>query len=144
MVAGAIAGNISGEATTPTGNTFVEATRGMLLITTEQIRTWREEVLVLSPARYEIVDRFIQNKILQPDCKDMRNFRLDPPYANRISLTERNADRSQACVIPPGESCDSLSELLDLSDVNWTETEMQSIRHVRAELNFKDYPRQSP
>ena len=28
MVAGAIAGNISAEATTPTGNTFVEATRG--------------------------------------------------------------------------------------------------------------------
>jgi hypothetical protein len=31
MVAGAIAGNISAEATTPTSNTFVEATRGMLL-----------------------------------------------------------------------------------------------------------------
>lgn len=29
MVAGAIAGNISAEATTPTGNTFVEATRGI-------------------------------------------------------------------------------------------------------------------
>jgi hypothetical protein len=29
MVAGAIAGNISAEATTPTGNTFVEATRGL-------------------------------------------------------------------------------------------------------------------
>jgi hypothetical protein len=28
MVTGAIAGNISTEATTPTGNTFVEATRG--------------------------------------------------------------------------------------------------------------------
>jgi len=28
MVAGAIAGNISAEATTPTSNTFVEATRG--------------------------------------------------------------------------------------------------------------------
>jgi hypothetical protein len=30
MVAGAIAGNISAEATTPTGNTFVEATRGCI------------------------------------------------------------------------------------------------------------------
>lgn len=30
MVAGAIAGNISAEATTPTGNTFAEAMRGML------------------------------------------------------------------------------------------------------------------
>jgi len=29
MVSGAIAGNISAEATTPTGNTFVEATRGL-------------------------------------------------------------------------------------------------------------------
>jgi hypothetical protein len=29
MVAGAIAGNISAEATTPTGNTFAEAMRGM-------------------------------------------------------------------------------------------------------------------
>ena len=28
MVAGAIAGNISAEATTPTGNTFAEAMRG--------------------------------------------------------------------------------------------------------------------
>ena len=30
MVAGAIAGNISAEATTPTGNTFAEAMRGYL------------------------------------------------------------------------------------------------------------------
>jgi hypothetical protein len=29
MVAGAIAGNISAEATTPTGNTFAEAMRGI-------------------------------------------------------------------------------------------------------------------
>jgi hypothetical protein len=29
MVAGAIAGNISAEATTPTGNTFAEAMRGL-------------------------------------------------------------------------------------------------------------------
>ena len=29
MVAGAITGNISAEATTPTGNTFVEAMRGI-------------------------------------------------------------------------------------------------------------------
>jgi hypothetical protein len=31
MVAGAIAGNISAEATTPTGNTFAEAMRGRLM-----------------------------------------------------------------------------------------------------------------
>jgi hypothetical protein len=31
MVAGAIAGNISAEATTPTGNSFAEAMRGSLL-----------------------------------------------------------------------------------------------------------------
>lgn len=31
MVAGAIAGNISDEATTPTGNTFAEAMRGHCL-----------------------------------------------------------------------------------------------------------------
>jgi hypothetical protein len=30
MVAGAIAGNISAEATTPTGNTFAEAMRGFI------------------------------------------------------------------------------------------------------------------
>jgi hypothetical protein len=29
MVAGAVAGNISAEATTPTGNTFAEAMRGL-------------------------------------------------------------------------------------------------------------------
>ena len=32
MVAGAITGNISAEATTPTGNTFVEAMRGDSLL----------------------------------------------------------------------------------------------------------------
>jgi hypothetical protein len=32
MVTGAIAGKISAEATTPTGNTFVEATRGKIRV----------------------------------------------------------------------------------------------------------------
>jgi hypothetical protein len=34
MVSGAIAGNISAEATTPTGNSFAEAMRGLRLILT--------------------------------------------------------------------------------------------------------------
>jgi hypothetical protein len=115
----------------------------MLLITTEHFRTWREEVLVLSPERYEVIDYFIQTRMLQSDCKDMGKFRLEPPYSNTISLTERSADRSQTCVIPPDESCQSLSELLGLSDVNWTDAEKQPVTHVRAELNCKDYPRHS-
>jgi hypothetical protein len=114
----------------------------MLLITTEQFKTWREEVLVLSPTRYETIDRFIQTRMLQPDCEDIRHFRPEPPYSNRIALTERNADRSHACVIPPGESCNSLSQLLDLPDVNWTDTDRQPIKHVWAELNCKSYPSQ--
>lgn len=110
----------------------------MLLITTEQLRTWREEVLVLSAERYEVVDHFIRARMLQPDCKDLSKLYLEPPYSHTISLTEHNADRSQACVIPPGESCEWLSELMGLSDVNWTDTEKQTVMDVRSELRCKN------
>ena len=44
MVAGGIAGNILAEATTPTGNTFSEAMRGMM-DTTSTLRTTKVKPL---------------------------------------------------------------------------------------------------
>jgi hypothetical protein len=110
----------------------------MLLISTEQFKTWREELLVLSPGRYELIERFIESRVAQPDCKDFKEFRHEPPYDNVISISERHNDGGRSCVIPRAESCKFLSDLLALSDMFWTEAEMQPVRHVRGELTCED------
>jgi hypothetical protein len=110
----------------------------MLLISTKRFQTWREELLVLSPVRYEVIDRFTQSTMSQPDCKSFDEFPPEPPYDNMISISERNEDRSRSCVMLKAESCDFLSELMYLPDMNWTEAEIRPVKHVRGELRCKD------
>jgi hypothetical protein len=50
MVSGAIAGNISAEATTPTDYTFVEATRGMMVTHSTSLTSRGEESYAVSLA----------------------------------------------------------------------------------------------
>ena len=109
----------------------------MLLISTKRFKTWREELLVLSSVRYEVIERFMQSRMRQPDCKSFDEFRVEAPYDNMISISERNEDRTRSCVMPNAESCDFLSELMYLPDMNWTEVEIQPVKHVRRELRCK-------
>jgi hypothetical protein len=115
----------------------------MLLISTERFETWREELLVLSATRYDVIDRFTQARMAQPDCKSFEDFRAVPRGDNTISISAHEEDRSQACVIPTAESCDFLSELLNLSEVNLAEAEIQPVKHVKGELSCKGNPKHS-
>jgi len=115
----------------------------MLLISTERFETWREELLVVSDSRYEVIDRFTQARMAQPDCKSFEDFRAGPRGDNTISISTHNEGQTQACVLPTAESCDFLSELLNLSDVNWTEAEIQPVKHVRGELGCEAKPKYS-
>jgi len=110
----------------------------MLLISTERFETWREERLVVSESRYEMIERFTQARMAQPDCKSFKDFR--PGGDNTISISTNHEDQDQACVLLTAESCDFLSELINLSEVNWTEAEIQPVKHVRGELSCKAKP----
>lgn len=102
----------------------------MLLITTQTFKTWREELLVLSSLRYELIDRVAQTRMAQPDCKS----RFEVPFDNALSITDHTEDSTRGCVVPKAESCNFLSELMKLPSMNWTRTEIPAIKHVRDEL----------
>ena len=112
----------------------------MLLISTERFETWREEVLVVSESRYDVIDRFTQARMAQPDCISFKDFRMGPRGDNAIAISTHREGQSQACVLPTAESCNFLSELLNLSDLNLTEAEMQPVKHVKAELACEAKP----
>jgi hypothetical protein len=109
----------------------------MLLISTERFETWREEVLVVSDSRYDVIDRFTQARMAQPDCISFKDFRMGPRDDNTIAISTYREHKGQACVLPTAGSCDFLSGLLSLPDVNWTEAEIQSVKDVRNELSCK-------
>jgi hypothetical protein len=110
----------------------------MLLFSTERFKTWREELIVLSPLRYEVIDRVMQARMAQADCKSSKDFRFEAPYDNVISISEHSDDRTSVCAMPKLESCNFLSALVELRDMNWTEAEIQPLKHVRGELRCAD------
>jgi hypothetical protein len=111
----------------------------MVLISTERFKTWREELLVISTSRYDVIDRFARSRMVQPDCKGFGEFRIEPPYDNNtISISEHTGDINRGCVLPRAESCAFLSGLMGLPDMNWSEAEIQPLKHVRAELACKE------
>jgi hypothetical protein len=112
----------------------------MLLISTERFETWREEVLVVSESRYDVIDRFTQTRMAQPNCISLKDFRVGPRNNNTIAISTYREHKGQACVLPTAGSCDFLSGLLSLSDVNWTETEIHAVKDVRNELSCKGEP----
>jgi len=115
----------------------------MLLISTERFETWREEVLVVSESRYDVIDRFTQARMAQPDCISAKDFRMGPRGDNTIAISTHREHNGQACVLPTAGSCDFLSGLINLSEVNWTEAAIQSVKHVRNELSCKAEPEHS-
>lgn len=106
----------------------------MLLISTERFKTWREQLLVLSPLRYEVVERFTLARMAQPDCKSIRDSLPTPLSEYGILISEHNEDLNQSCVIPTAESCEYLSALMNQSDMHWTQAEIQPMNAVRKEL----------
>jgi hypothetical protein len=110
----------------------------MVLISTKRFQTWREEMIVLSPVRYEVIDRFTQSRMSQPDCKSFKEFRPGRLFDNMISISVYNEGRIRSCAMPKAESCNFLSELVDIPDVNWTEAEIQPVKHVKGELRCMD------
>jgi hypothetical protein len=115
----------------------------MLLISTERFETWREEVLVVSESRYDVIDRFTQARIAQPDCIGFKDFRLGPRGDKTIAISTHREYKNQACVIQAAGSCDFLSGLINLPDVNWTAAEIQTVKDVRNELSCKVEPEHS-
>lgn len=106
----------------------------MLLISTERFKTWREQLLALSPLRYEMVDRFTLARMAQPDCKSIRDSLPTPLAEYGILISEHNEDLSRSCVIPTAASCEYLSALMNQSDMHWTKAEIQPMSAVRKEL----------
>jgi hypothetical protein len=106
----------------------------MLLISTERFKTWHEQLLVLSPLRYEEIDRVTVSRMARPVCKSMKDSLPAPLSEYGIVISEHSDDLTRSCVIPTAESCEYLSALMNLPDMRWTEAEIQSMSAVRKEL----------
>lgn len=98
---------------------------------------------MVSESRYDVIDRFTQARMAQPDCISFRDFRMGPRDDNTIAISTRREHKDQACVLPAAGSCDFLSGLINLPDVNWTDAEIQTVKDVRNELSCKVEPEHS-
>jgi len=80
-----------------------------------------EHLIVLRPARQEVVTAYTDARITRADCPG-EEPRVDGPYAIRIK--EHHGRRTQRCVLPRPGACEYLSGLVRLPAIQWSEQEL--------------------
>jgi hypothetical protein len=104
----------------------------IVYLSTQPFKTMSDELLVvLPPARYDVISAYTQGRIARTDCPG------EEPRGNvwyTIKIAEHNEKHTQSCVLPQALACDYLSGVLKLSGVNWTATERRPVTHFMAEV----------
>lgn len=107
----------------------------IVYISTQHFKTMRNEYLiVLSPARYDIVSAYTHARLARPDCPGKK----PAVNVNIVEIAEHEENHTQRCVLPRPLVCDYLSGVVKLSGVNWTGTERRPINYFMAEAFCSD------
>jgi hypothetical protein len=104
----------------------------IVYLSTQRFKTMSDEhLVVLPPARYDVISAYTQAHIAGPDCPG------EEPRGNvwyTVKIAEHHEKHTQSCVLLQALACDYLSGVLKLSGVNLTATERQPITNFMAEV----------
>ena len=104
----------------------------IVYLSTQHFKTRTNEFLiVLPPARYDIISAYTQARIARPDCSG------EEPRENvwyTVRIAGHHEKDTQRCVLPQAPACDYLSSVVKLSGINWTARELQPITDFMLEV----------
>ena len=109
----------------------------MPMISTERFKTWRENLIVLPPPEFAIVDGLATERIGQADCvKSAAQLPLDLARKEyRLFIFEHSDDLTHSCLLPrAATSCEFLSATMSLANVGWGKGDLDAIRAVAGEI----------
>ena len=97
----------------------------VVYISSKRFKTsWPEFLIVLDPARYDIVAKVTQSRLARTDCSMGMPM---PPPPHTVEISERDDSRTQQCVIPQAAACEYFSAVTKLAGMNWTPAELRPI-----------------
>jgi hypothetical protein len=94
-----------------------------------------EFLIVLPPARYDIVSAYTEARIARPDCPG------EEPAGNvwySVEIAEHESRHTKRCIIPQADACDYLSGVLRLPGIEWTADEQRPIDDFMLEVKCKN------
>jgi hypothetical protein len=107
----------------------------MITISPHFLRTFSigEFWLTLPQAHYDLVESVTKERMARGDCvKDPKQFNWDE---HAVRMVEQENQVTRSCILPsPATSCDFLSSIVTLSQVNWSETDLEHIRMFADEI----------
>jgi hypothetical protein len=109
----------------------------MVMISTDRFETWRETLVVLPASEFGIVDALATARIGQADCLTSQvALPMDLRESEHRLLLFEHADQvTQSCLIPRATtSCDFLSAVMSVANVNWDAGDLDALRSVAGEI----------
>jgi hypothetical protein len=104
----------------------------IVYLSTQPFKTMSDELLiVLSPAKYDIISAYTRVRIARADCPG-EELRRGGWYT--VEIAQYNEKHTQRCMLPQVLACDYLSGVLNLSGINWTATERRTLTHFMSEV----------
>jgi hypothetical protein len=104
----------------------------IVYLSTQRFKTMSDEhLVVLPPARYDVISAYTRARTARTDCPG------EEPRGNvwyTVKIAEHNEKYTQHCVLPQALACDYLSGVLRLPGVNLTATERRPITNFMAEV----------
>ena len=104
----------------------------IIYLSTQHFKTRTNEFLiVLPPARYDIISAYTQARIARPGCPG------EEPRGNvsyTVEIAEHHENHTRRCVLPQALACDYLSSVVKLSGINWTAKELKPITDFMLEV----------
>jgi hypothetical protein len=104
----------------------------IVYLSTQPFKTMSDErLVVLPPARYDVVSAYTRARIARADCPG------EEPRGNTwytVKIAEHHGKQTQRCVLPQTLACGYLSGVLNLSGISLTATERRPIANFMAEV----------
>jgi hypothetical protein len=83
-----------------------------------------EVLLVLTPAKYQLVTDFTRSRIARGSCLTEERLSDGIP----ITISEYHEGRIEKCVLPQASSCEYLAGFVSLPGVNWAAGDLKQIK----------------
>lgn len=107
----------------------------IVYLSTQHFKTYiGEHLVVLPPARYDVVFSYTQARMARSDCPGDKALEREW-YAGQIA--EQDMGRTRECMLPQQSMCEYLSGVEKLRRVNWTAGELRPITDFMTQIKCK-------
>lgn len=107
----------------------------IVYISTQPFKTMSDELLVvLPPARFDVISTYTRARIARPDCPGKVPTRKTRATWYTVVMTQHEKGLTRSCVLPRAKACNDFSGALKLPGIHWTTAERGPITLFMAEV----------